>query len=375
MDSGAGGKMMQLQGESSFITESAHFHGFLNLGILIDNLADSGRTVVSLAAALLSIGIVILLFALFKKLMDRRDNLVMSIFFSTERGPISAIAALIVLNVMIPFDQYSSIELRRYLTIGMIIAATWFFLRLVAVVRAIVYERFPIDKEDNLHERKVRTQFQYMQITLSAFIMAIGLAFVLFQFERLRVLGSGLLVSTGVAAIVLAFAAHQTLGNLLAGFQIAFTQPFRIDDVVIVEGEWGRIEEITFTYVIVRIWDQRRLVLPLSYFLNNPFQNWTRTSADIWGTVNLYVDYSVPVERVREELKRILESSKLWDGKVAGVQITDTSEKTVTLRALVSARNASDAWDLRCLVRERLIEFLQREYPDSLPRLRVQGNG
>jgi small-conductance mechanosensitive channel len=181
-------------------------------------------------------------------------------------------------------------------------------------------------------------------------------------------------VSTGVAAIILAFAAHQTLGNLLAGFQVAFTQPFRIDDVVIVEGEWGRIEEITFTYVVVRIWDQRRLVLPLSYFLNNPFQNWTRTSADIWGTVNLYVDYGVPVKRVREELKRILESSQLWDGKVAVVQVTDASERTVTLRALVSAKNASDAWDLRCLVREKLIDFLQREYPDSLPRLRVQGN-
>jgi small-conductance mechanosensitive channel len=367
--------MKQSQVKSGLITGSAYSHGFLNLRTLIENLAGSGQTIVSLAVALLSMVMVILLFALFKKLMDRRDNLVMSIFFSTERGPISAIAALIVLNIMIPFDQYPSIELRRYLTIGIIIAATWFFLRLVAVVRAVVYERFPIDKEDNLHERKVRTQFQYMQITLSAFIMVIGLAFVLFQFERLRVLGSGLLVSTGVAAIVLAFAAHQTLGNLLAGFQIAFTQPFRIDDVVIVEGEWGRIEEITFTYVVVRIWDQRRLVLPLSYFLNNPFQNWTRTSADIWGTVNLYVDYSVPVERVREELKRILESSKLWDGKVAGVQITDTSEKTVTLRALMSARNASDAWDLRCLVRERLIEFLKREYPDSLPRLRVQGNG
>jgi small-conductance mechanosensitive channel len=341
---------------------------------IFEDLMNSGRAVTSIIAALFAIVMVVLIFTLFKKIMDKREKQTMSIFFSSEKGPVSIIIAMTLLLLMFPFKQYPSIELHRFFIIGVIIAFTWFFLRLVTVIKAIVYSQFPIEKENNLHERKVRTRFQYLQIVLYAFIIVIGIALVLYQFKTLRAIGSGLLVSTGVAAIILAFAAHQTLGNLLAGFQVAFTQPFRIDDVVIVEGEWGRIEEITFTYVVVRIWDQRRLVLPLSYFLNNPFQNWTRTSADIWGTVNLYVDYGVPVKRVREELKRILESSQLWDGKVAVVQVTDASERTVTLRALVSAKNASDAWDLRCLVREKLIDFLQREYPDSLPRLRVQGN-
>jgi small-conductance mechanosensitive channel len=236
----------------------------------------------------------------------------------------------------------------------------------------VVYAYFPIDKADNLHERKVRTQFQYIRYILTFIIMFVGMAFIFRQFQSLQAIGTGLLASAGVIGIIVAFAANQTLGNLLAGFQIAFTQPFRIDDVVIVEGEWGRIEEITFTYVVVRIWDQRRLVLPISYFIKNPFQNWTRTTADIWGTVFLYLDYSVPIEKIREELNRIVSSSELWDGKVAVLQVTDTSERTITLRALVSARNASDAWSLRCYVREKLISFLQKKYPESLPLIRIE---
>ena len=200
----------------------------------------------------------------------------------------------------------------------------------------------------------------------------VGVGFILLQFDSLQPLGTGLLASAGVVGIIIGFASHQILANLLAGFQIAFTQPFRIDDVVIVEGEWGRIEEITLTYVVVRIWDQRRLVLPITYFINNPFQNWTRTTADIWGSVFIYVDYSVPIEKIREELKRIVSTTKEWDGKVAVLQVTDSSERTITLRALVSARNASDAWSLRCFVREKLISFLQNKYPDSLPKLRLE---
>jgi small-conductance mechanosensitive channel len=180
-----------------------------------------------------------------------------------------------------------------------------------------------------------------------------------------------MIASAGVAGIVIGFAAQKSLGTLLAGFQIAMTQPIRIDDVVIVEGEWGKIEEITLTYVVVRIWDLRRLVVPITYFIEKPFQNWTRTSADILGTVFLHVDYGVPVDAVRGELGRILESSPNWDRKVNVLQVTEARERTLELRALASSSDASKSWDLRCEVREKLVDFVQRNYPESLPRLRA----
>jgi small-conductance mechanosensitive channel len=171
---------------------------------------------------------------------------------------------------------------------------------------------------------------------------------------------------------VLAFSAQKLLANILAGFEIAFSQPIKIDDVVIVEGEWGRIEEINATNVVVKIWDQRRLVLPITYFVEKPFQNWTKKSADIWGTAEFYVDYSMPISEMRKELTRILKTTDLWDGKVDSLQVTDTNDKTIKVRALMSARNSPDAWDLRCYVREKMIDFLQKKYPDKLPRLRAQ---
>ena len=178
-----------------------------------------------------------------------------------------------------------------------------------------------------------------------------------------------------VAGIMIGFAAQRSIATLIAGVQIAFTQPFRVDDVVIVEGEWGRIEEIALTYVVVRIWDQRRLIVPISYFIEKPFQNWTRTSADILGTVELCVDYTLPVDAVREELRRILDSTPLWDGEVQNVQVTRAGERSITLRALVGARNAGDAWTLRCMVREKLIQFLATHYPHALPRARAELTG
>ena len=181
-----------------------------------------------------------------------------------------------------------------------------------------------------------------------------------------------MLASAGIAGIVLGFAAQRGIATVLAGIQIAISQPIRVDDVVIIEGEWGKIEEINLTYVVVKIWDLRRLVVPVTYFLDKPFQNWTRVSADILGTVELHLDYSVPVDAVRQEFKRLVDASPLWDGKVCGVQVTGSTETTMTLRPLMSAKNASDAWDLRCHVREKLIEFLQKNYPGCLPRVRAE---
>jgi small-conductance mechanosensitive channel len=191
-------------------------------------------------------------------------------------------------------------------------------------------------------------------------------------FEKVRQLGAGILASAGIAGIIVGLAAQKSLGTLLAGIQIAIAQPIRLDDVVIVEGEWGRIEEITLTFVVVRIWDQRRLVLPITYFLDKPFQNWTRVSAELLGTIFLYVDYTVPVEALRQELQRIVESDERWDRRVVGLVVTNVSERTVELRALISAADSGRAWDLRCHVREKLVEFVRDNYPQALPRLRAE---
>jgi small-conductance mechanosensitive channel len=187
-----------------------------------------------------------------------------------------------------------------------------------------------------------------------------------------RNLGASLLASAGIAGLVVGIAARPILGNLLAGLQIALTQPIRIDDVVVVEGEWGRIEEIGAAYVVVAIWDQRRLVLPLQYFIEKPFENWTRAASELLGTVFLWVDYGMPVDLLREELRRVCEASPDWDRRVAEIQVTEAGERAVQLRVLVSARDASRAWDLRCHVRERLIDYVRREHPEFLPRLRAE---
>lgn len=194
----------------------------------------------------------------------------------------------------------------------------------------------------------------------------------LMTFDKVRQLGTSILASAGIIGIIVGLAAQRTIATLLAGLQIAITQPIRVDDVVIVENEWGRIEEITFTYVVVRIWDLRRLILPITYFIEKPFQNWTRVTADILGTVFIYVDYTVPVQAIREELHRILKSTDLWDGKAWGLQVTNATERTVELRALMTAPDASAAWDLRCEVREKILEFVQKKYPDGLPKVRAE---
>jgi small-conductance mechanosensitive channel len=194
----------------------------------------------------------------------------------------------------------------------------------------------------------------------------------LMTFPKVRQLGTTILASAGIIGIVVGMAAQRTIGAFIAGLQIAFTQPIRVDDVVIVENEWGRIEEITLTYVVVKIWDLRRLIVPITYFIEKPFQNWTRVTADILGSVFLYVDYTVPLDAVREELQRLLKESELWDGKVCVLQVTNTSERTLEVRALMSAADASAAWSLRCHVREKLVDFIKTKYPQALPRLRAE---
>ncbi|MBN2361612.1 MAG: mechanosensitive ion channel [Deltaproteobacteria bacterium] len=258
------------------------------------------------------------------------------------------------------------------ITILLVLGIAWLLIALGSVLEEVVLDRFRIDASDNLTARTVHTQVRIVKKIISAVVVILALAAILMTFERVRQVGAGLLASAGLAGLVVGLSAQRVLANILAGIQIAFTQPMRIDDVVIVEGEWGWIEEITLTYVVVRIWDLRRLVLPISYFIEKPFQNWTRTSADILGTVFLHTDFTVPVDAVREELNRIVAKSDKWDGKVASVQITGATAQTMEVRALVSSTDSGKNWDLRCEVREKLIEFVQRRYPGALPRTRAE---
>ena len=247
----------------------------------------------------------------------------------------------------------------------------YILIQFVNAMARVLLGRYRLDVADNRRARSVYTQITVLRKMAITVIALFSIASMLMVFQPVRQLGTAMLASAGVAGIVIGFAAQKSLATLLAGFQIALTQPIRIDDVVIVEGEWGRIEEITLTYVVVRIWDLRRLIVPITYFIEQPFQNWTRVSADILGTVFLYVDYNVPVDAVRKELTRLLEASPLWDRKVNVLQVTDSKEGTVELRALASASDAGRAFDLRCDVREKLVAFIQQNYPDSLPRLRA----
>jgi len=196
-------------------------------------------------------------------------------------------------------------------------------------------------------------------------------ASVLMLFEEMRRFGTSILASAGVVGIIIGFAAQKTISNLFAGFQLAMTQPIRLDDVVIVEGEWGRIEEITLTYVVIHIWDDRRLVVPLSYFIEKPFQNWTRASADLLGSVFVWVDYSLPLDETRKALKGIIESNPLWDRRFWNLQVTDATERAMQIRVLATAADSSKAWDLRCDIREKLIAYIQKNHPQSLPQLRA----
>lgn len=247
--------------------------------------------------------------------------------------------------------------------------------QLVQAVEQAVLRQYQLDVRDNLVARKIYTQVQVLKRLAVVLIVVFTGACMLMVFDTVRQLGASILASAGVLGIIVGFAAQKSIATVVAGFQIALTQPIRLDDVVIVEGEWGRIEEITLTYVVVRIWDLRRLIVPINYFIEKPFQNWTRVSADLLGSVILHLDYTVPLPALRAELDRLLAGSKRWDGKVKVIQVTDAKPTAMEVRVLVSAADASSAWDLRCELREQLIHFLQRHYPQSLPRSRVELSG
>lgn len=259
----------------------------------------------------------------------------------------------------------------RCVTVLLILAVTWGLVRAIHVIETFIRGRRRVDVADNLEARRLHTQVSVLARIMAVLVWLVGLAVALMTFPQVRQVGASLLASAGIAGLVLGIAARPIAENLLAGIQLAFTEPIRLDDVVVIEGQWGRIEEITPTYVVVKIWDDRRLVVPLSYFITQPIENWTRTSSALLGTVFLYTDYTVPVPRLREELKRILDTSERWDRRGWALQVTDTKTDTLEIRALMSARDGPTAFELRCEVRERLVDFLQREYPHALPRMRA----
>jgi small-conductance mechanosensitive channel len=296
---------------------------------------------------------------------------------SRIRGPLRLLVPLLLVYAVLPLVEarvtggmFAVVD--GALHVLFVAAVTWLVVALLYAVEEAIAESYDVDAPDNLKARKIVTQARILRRIVTTILIIVALGIVLLEYEPFRELGTGILASAGIFGIVFGIAAQKTLGNLIAGIQIAFTQPIRVDDVVIVEGEFGWIEEITLTYVVVRVWDRRRIVLPITHFITEPFQNWTRTSSDLIGAVFLYVDYTVPVDALRARLTEIVEASEKWDGDVCHLQVTDASERTITLRAIASARSAPDLWDLRCEIREKLVHYLREEHPDALPAVRTR---
>lgn len=332
--------------------------------------------IIGLLAVLLGIFIKFVIHKVFILLSRWWDFILIKSIIKHLRHPVEVFIPLLLLNFSLVLMQMPAVyrsPIEKALEIALTITFAVILMRAINVLEDYFYFKYDLNKENNLKERKIRTQLQFVRKFIVSLIILITAAIILLSFESMRKIGAGLLTGVGIGGIIIGFAAQKSLGNLLAGFQIAFTQPIRIDDVVIVEGEWGKVEEITLTYVVVSIWDQRRLILPITYFIEKPFQNWTRVSADLLGTVFLYLDYTIPVEPMREELTRLLNSNPFWDKRVNVVQVTDsTKDGTIEVRFLMSAASSSKAFDLRCYVREKMIAFIQSNYPESLPRKRLE---
>ncbi|KQP12697.1 mechanosensitive ion channel family protein [Pseudorhodoferax sp. Leaf267] len=273
-------------------------------------------------------------------------------------------------------DTILAIDSIRHLNSVLLLAClSWMGIRAVAGVAQGVIDQYPLNVVDNLNARRIHTQARVLSRTVMVVIGLAGMALMLMTFPGARQFGTSLLASAGVVGLVVGMAAQPVFGNMIAGLQLALAQPIRLDDVLIVDGEWGRVESITGTYVVLAIWDQRRLIIPLRWFIENPFQNWTRTSSEIIGTVFLWTDYRIPMAPLRAECQRLCEASPEWDGRLCKLQVTEAGEHSMQLRLLATASDSGKAWDLRCFVREGLIAFIAREYPQYLPVTRAELRG
>lgn len=311
--------------------------------------------------------------ALFRHFSE--SGTVLRLFLDAAARALGVVFCLLALTGTLkaaPVDLPLMNAIQQVTTLLLILAITWAAVRLTSAIGEVIVALNPVLEGQWKRARKVETQTRFLVRALNILIVIIGLGAALITFESVQHMGASLLASAGVGGLILGFAARPVLSNLLAGMQIALTQPFRIDDVLNVQGEWCWVEEVTSTYVVLRVWDLRRLVIPLQWFIENPFQNWSRNSADLLGTVFIWVDYTMPVEPLRQEFNRLLGESSRWDGKLATVQVTDSDDQAMQVRFLMSAADSSTNWDLRCAVREGLVTFIQENYPDQLPRLRAR---
>jgi small-conductance mechanosensitive channel len=322
-----------------------------------------------LAAAALGLAVHALIYRLARR-AAQRVMLAERVLAYTHRSAQWLVPLLLVQIVLLEAPVAVDM-LRQILSIAVILVLTVLVIRLIAATADFVISRHSTDEVDNLRARSVHTQITVLARTAMFIVGLLGVGSVLMTFPQVRQIGLSLLASAGLAGIFAGLAARPVLGNLIAGLQIALAQPLRVDDVLIVENEWGRVEEITGTYVVVRIWDERRLIVPLEYFITTPFQNWTRRTADLIGTVTFWVDYRMPVDPLREALQRIVEDAPEWDRRVCVLQVTEMSERAMQLRVLVSTANAGLGWDLRCKVREQLVAYMQEAYPAWLPQVRA----
>jgi small-conductance mechanosensitive channel len=333
--------------------------------------------IIAVAILLATIAVAVLiqrvLFAFLERTFRKSNDGVVAALLRRAQAPVGFAFPLLAALIAIPdltFPVDVDLVLVKVTAVASVVATSWAIIASIGLYTDLMKRRFNIADEDNLRARQVETRINILARSAVIVVVIIGFALAAMAFPSVRALGTTLLASAGVAGIVIGIAARPLFENLIAGVQLALSQPIRIDDVVIVEGEYGHVEEIASTFVVVRIWDQRRMVLPLTYFIEKPFQNWTRTGSALLGTVMLYVDYSVSVDALREYLPKVLENDKKWDGAVQGLQVTDVKESTVELRILVSARNSADLFDLRCNVREAMVGYLSKNSPTSLPTIR-----
>jgi small-conductance mechanosensitive channel len=295
------------------------------------------------------------------------------------RAPTRLLNVVIVVSISFRYaddvSERTRSQVEHVIVLATIAALAWFLVRFVAALVQEAIEKLPLEQSDNLRARTLQTQLAIVRRMSTVVIVVLAVASALWTFDRVRSLGECILASSGIVGIVAGVSARSTLGNLIAGVQIAFTAPIRLDDVVVVEGQWGRVEEITLSQVVVRTWDRRRLILPCLYFVENPFENWTRPTSDLLAPVELSVDPCVDVDELREVVTAFAERHPLWDKDTNVVQVTGASPDAITVRVLLSARNAGEAFDLRCDVREVLLRHLRERQPQALPRLRIDAVG
>jgi small-conductance mechanosensitive channel len=327
--------------------------------------------------ALISVVITFLVYRGVLAIIQRltRSKTVPRLFLDASATALGIVIALLVLNGVLetaPPDLPLLSHIQHMATLLLIIAVTWALVRCTSAIGNVIVALNPVLEGQWKRARKVETQTRFLVRVLNILIVILGLGVALMTFEPVRHLGGSLLASAGIGGIILGFAAKPVLSNLLAGMQIALTQPFRIDDVLHVQGEWCWVEEVTATYVVLRVWDLRRLVVPLQWFIENPFQNWSRNDTELTGPVFIHVDYAMPVEQLRTEFNRLLRQSPQWNGNTATVQVTDAGDTNIQVRLLMSAKDSSGLWDLRCAIREGMITFIQEQFPEHLPRVRAR---